>query len=80
MNNRNDAQYLWKAILVKFGYFKFQNQKSGKFLGVLGANKDVYGILCQWDDAGQEDILWKPEKSGNGFKLRNWNSSLVAAV
>src|SRR5690606_5417060 len=59
---------------------KFQNKKSGKFLAVMGASKEVYGILCQWDDAGQPDILWKPEKNGNGFKLRNKNSSLFAAV
>lgn len=79
-DNSNDDHFKWNTIVVKDGYYKFQNVRSKKFLAVLGGSKDVYGILCQWDDTGQPDINWKLEKAASGYKLKNKNSNLFAAV
>lgn len=85
-----DARMKWKAIAVAGGYFKFQNLATNKFLGVLNRSKEQYGFICQKNEMvprpmnvtpiNNEDLYWKLEKTATGFKLKNKNSGLLAAV
>lgn len=85
-----DARMKWKAIAVEGGYFKFQNLETNKFLGVLNRSKEQYGFICQKNEMvhrpmnvtpiNNEDLYWKLEKIATGFKLKNKNSGLLAAV
>lgn len=86
----DESRMKWKAIAVTGGYFKFQNLETQKFLGVLNRSKEQYGFICQKNEmvrqplnvtpVNNEDLYWKLEKSGTGYKLKNKNSGLVAAV
>lgn len=85
-----EAGMKWKAIAVTGGYFKFQNVETNKFLGVLNRSKEQYGFLCLKNEMiprplnvtpiNNEDLYWQLEKTTTGYKLKNKNSGLLAAV
>ncbi len=85
-----EAGMKWKAIAVTGGYFKFQNLETNKFLGVLNRSKEQYGFICLKNEMiprplnvtpiNNEDLYWQLEKTATGYKLKNKNSGLLAAV
>jgi len=75
----SDAQAnKWKVVVVRGGFFTFQNLQTNKFLGVQNSSKDQYGFINQ--KAAGADLQWTLEKTTTGYKLKNRNSGLFAAV
>ncbi|MBP9104484.1 MAG: RICIN domain-containing protein [Chitinophagaceae bacterium] len=78
---RNDAWFTWKVISEPGGYYRFQNMHTNMFLGTIGSSKEQYGFICQkYAARNNADVLWKLVNTATGFKLKNKNSNLFAAV
>jgi hypothetical protein len=76
----NDEASKWKVFVQPGGFFMFQNVQSKLYFTVMGASREEYGFIGQVGSWRQSHGLWALQKTSNGYKMRNKNSSLMAAV
>jgi Ricin-type beta-trefoil lectin domain-like len=74
--------YLWQAIQISPGVYKFYNGKTRKYMAVSGGSADAGIPIILYADEGQEDIKWHllPAGTSNQYKIKNHSSSLYVAI
>jgi hypothetical protein len=81
-SNESQDDAHWLPIQTGMpGYYKFKNNKSGKYLGVEGGFTHPGAKIVITPDFGQMDVFWKIiPVSKYAFKLQNRKSNLFLAV
>jgi hypothetical protein len=77
----DDIHFKWQVIDAGKGYVKFKNSNSNKYLVVYGGGSTAGDPIVQYDDVGQQDILWKINWiDETTFYLANKNSGKCVAI